>query len=185
MQDPVSGVHVWITCWVARRGSVVCRPCVNEKNVLFCLQGISFMHFSSFFFLCMFQCCALYPSGVIHPYFLQPYLLLCNQLFSRPQTFLSKDSNVCSVVMDMLGIQQWAQSLAARVGVVYTGAVSCSSNADFFFFFFCWGVDKLPYHCTLLCWGVKVLYLPEYTGPKGWVIYWSKVLGFTGNVQFE
>lgn len=137
MQDPVSGVHVWITCWVARRGSVVCRPCVNEKNVLFCLQGISFMHFSSFFFfLCMFQCCALYPSGVIHPYFLQPYLLLCNQLFSRPQTFLSKDSNVCSVVMDMLGIQQWAQSLAARVGVVYTGAVSCSSNADFFFFFF-------------------------------------------------
>lgn len=31
---------------------MVCRPCVNEKNVLFfCLQGISFMHFSFFFFV--------------------------------------------------------------------------------------------------------------------------------------
>lgn len=32
---------------------MVCSPCVNEKNVLFCLQGISFMHFysSSFFFV--------------------------------------------------------------------------------------------------------------------------------------
>lgn len=171
----LQGEEVWCAglVWMRRMSSFAFR---ESRSCIFLL----------FFFVCMFQCCALYPSGVIHPYFLQPYLLLCNQLFSRPQTFLSKDSNVCSVVMDMLGIQQWAQSLAARVGVVYTGAVSCSSNADFFFFFFfCWGVDKLPYHCTLLCWGVKVLCLPEYTGPKGWVIYWSKVLGFTGNVQFE
>lgn len=121
----LQGEEVWCAglVWMRRMSSFAFRESCS------CI-----FFFSSF--LCMFQCCALYPSGVIHPYFLQPYLLLCNQLFSRPQTFLSKDSNVCSVVMDMLGIQQWAQPLAARVGVVYSGAVSCSSqNADFFFFF--------------------------------------------------
>lgn len=120
----LQGEEVWCAglVWMRRMSSFAFR---ESRSCIFLL-----------FFWCMFQRCALYPSGVIHPYFLQPYLLLCNQLFSRPQTFLSKDSNVCSVVMDMLGIQQWAQSLAARVGVVYTGAVSCSSNADFFFFFF-------------------------------------------------
>lgn len=117
----LQGEEVWCAglVWMRRMSSFAFR---ESRSCIFLL------------FLSMFQCCALYPSGVIHPYFLQPYLLLCNQLFSRPQTFLSKDSNVCSVVMDMLGIQQWAQSLAARVGVVYTGAVSCSSqNADLFF----------------------------------------------------
>lgn len=36
---------------------MVCWPCVNEKNVLFCLQGISFMHFSSFFLVYVSALC--------------------------------------------------------------------------------------------------------------------------------
>lgn len=133
----LQGEEVWCAglVWMRRMSSFAFR---ESRSCIFLLS----------FFLCMFQCCALYPSGVIHPYFLQPYLLLCNQLFSRPQTFLSKDSNVCSVVMDMLGIQQWAQSLAARVGVVYTGAVSCSSNADFFFFAEVWTSCLITVHSS-------------------------------------
>lgn len=53
--------------------------------------------------VCVFQCWTLYLLRCDS--FLQPYLLLCNWLFSRRQTFLSKDTNVCSVVMDLLGVQ--------------------------------------------------------------------------------
>lgn len=88
--------------------------CVNEKNVLSCLQGMLFIHF--LFFFCMFQCCALYHRCVIHALFLQPYLLLCNWLFSRHQTFLSKDTNICSVVMDMLGSQMRRVAHCCRCG---------------------------------------------------------------------
>lgn len=87
---------------VELQGKEVCRPlCLNEKNALYCLEGYG----PSFFCVCVcvFQCWTLYLLRCDS--FLQPYLLLCNWLFSRRQTFLSKDTNVCSVVMDLLGVQ--------------------------------------------------------------------------------
>lgn len=92
---PFSGVHVWITCWAARTWSVLA-SCVNEKNVLSPWDNLGHP-FLCVSVLCICRC-------VIHSHFLQSYLLLCNWLFSRRQTFLSQDTNVCRVVMDMLGI---------------------------------------------------------------------------------
>lgn len=84
---------------VGLQGNEVCRPLVWMKR----MSPLALRESSSIFLcfsvvLCIYRC-------VIHSRFLQSYLLLCNRLFSRRQTFLSKDTNVGSVVMDMLGIQ--------------------------------------------------------------------------------
>lgn len=99
--------------------------CVNEKNVVSCLEGMLFIHF---FLCCSVVLCVCRP--LIHSHFLQSYLLLCNWLFSRSETFLSKDSNVCSVVMDMLGIQLLTVSACCWCGCIYAGADSCSGQND-------------------------------------------------------
>lgn len=145
-------MHVWITCWAARKGSVQA-SCVNEKNVLFCLEGMLFIHFFVFsVVLCIYRC-------VIHSHFLHSYLLLCNWLFSRHQTFLAKDTNVCSVVMDMLGIR--LQSLAP---CCWCGRVSlrwCS-----WFFFSCSGQNQsqVLFSC--------VLPIPVGWLPWRWFLAW-------------
>lgn len=67
-----TGQHAWktllVVCMceshVAPQREEVCRPCVNEKNVLSCLQGIVFMHFSFFVCVCLFQCYAFVSIGM-------------------------------------------------------------------------------------------------------------------------
>lgn len=109
--------------------------CVNEKNVLHCLEGWC----CSSIFLCFSVELCIYCC-VIHSHFLQSYLLPCNWLFSRRQTFLSKDTNVCSVVMDMLGIP--LLSLAPLL------------LWFFFFFLFCtksFSLLRLAKHASYTC----------------------------------
>lgn len=114
---------------VKLRGKEVCRPLVWMKR----MSSLAFRECCSsiFFFFCMFQCCALYHRCVIHALFLQSYLLLCNWLFSRHQTFLSKDTNVCSVVMDMLGSQMRRVAHCCRCGCSFF--LFISDTVDFFY----------------------------------------------------
>lgn len=102
------------------------------------------------FFFCMFQCCALYHRCVIHALFLQSYLLLCNWLFSRHQTFLSKDTNVCSVVMDMLGSQMRRVAHCCRCGCSFF--LFISDTVDFFLLIFIFLVlDKITRKSCSAC----------------------------------
>lgn len=111
-----------------------------------------------FFFFCMFQCCALYHRCVIHALFLQSYLLLCNWLFSRHQTFLSKDTNVCSVVMDMLGSQMRRVAHCCRCGCSFF--LFYSDTVDFFtnFYFSCSGQNHSQVLLSMLA--IPVGWLP-------------------------
>ena len=77
----------WRLVWMRRMSPLALRESCSS---IFCVCFIVV--------LCIYHC-------VFFTHFLQSFLLLCNQLFSRPQTFLSEDTDVCSVVLDMLGIQ--------------------------------------------------------------------------------
>ena len=90
MEDPLvacNAVHVWITCWAARKGSVQASV-RNEKNVLSCLEGMLFIWVFCISVLCFVSIILWFT------HFLQSYVLLCNWLFSRPQTFLSEECSV-------------------------------------------------------------------------------------------
>lgn len=99
---------------VELQGNEVCRPLVWMKRMSEGLEGMLFIIFCVCVWDCVlllycFCCCVSYSFSAV--------LLLCNLLFCRHQTLLSKDTNVCSVVMDMLGFQLQSLSPCCCVGV--------------------------------------------------------------------
>lgn len=107
---------------------------------------------------------------MIHSHFLQSYLLLCNWLFSRSETFLSKDSNVCSVVMDMLGIQLLTVAACCCCGCIYAGAVSCSGQNDAHVY-----MAKHPaYTCRLVA--LEMIFLPGWLSLFRPLFFFSSVI---------
>lgn len=102
---------------VELQGNEVCRPLVWMKRMSKGLEGMLFIIFC----VCVWDCVVLllYCFCCCVSYSFSALLLLCNLLFCRHQTLLSKDTNVCSVVMDMLGFQLQSLSPCCCVGVFF------------------------------------------------------------------